>query len=192
VTPEPVEQASVTPRPAPVDQVPVAEPAFEGSVPPQTAPYAEPYAEPLAVGAAAGGAVAAATWPAASPDAEETPAVAAAEAPLVPPAGPVQGALAAADAPAEPEAPTRPPRLAALSDIISTTNRQQVDLNDPEVRRMLKELVRNEIDLAEQYKQLGQNVDAVLQLTEAQKICQALDMASHAKLIGQMIRELQG
>jgi hypothetical protein len=56
---------------------------------------------------------------------------------------------------------------------------------------MLKELAKSEIDLAQQYKQLGQNIDAVLQLTEAQKICQALDMTSHAKLIEQMIQELR-
>jgi hypothetical protein len=88
-------------------------------------------------------------------------------------------------------AESRPPKLVALGDIITTTNQQTVDLNDPDVRRMLKELAKSEIDLAQQYKQLGQNIDAVLQLTEAQKICQALDMTSHAKLIEQMIQELR-
>ncbi|GEM_PF-3247158 len=83
------------------------------------------------------------------------------------------------------------PRLVRLCDIISTTNSQHVDLNDPDVRRMLRELIQSEVDLAQQYKQLGQNIDAVLQLTEAQKICRALSMDSHAKLLDQMIRELQ-
>jgi hypothetical protein len=95
---------------------------------------------------------------------------------------------AAAPAPiAEPRAP----KLVALSSIISTTNQQMVDLNDPDVRRMLKELAKSEIDLAQQYKSLGQNIDAVLQLTEAKKICESLDMASHARLIDQMIHEVQ-
>jgi hypothetical protein len=92
---------------------------------------------------------------------------------------------------AEPAAERRPARLVALNSIISTTNPQMVDLNDPDVRRMLKELAKSEIDLAQQYKSLGQNIDAVLQLTEARKICESLDMASHAKLIDQMIQEVQ-
>jgi hypothetical protein len=82
-------------------------------------------------------------------------------------------------------------RMVHLSDIIVTTNEQQVDLADPDVRRMLKDLVQDEIDLAAQYRQLGQNIDAVLQLTEAQRICHALGMTSNAKLIQQMINELQ-
>lgn len=91
----------------------------------------------------------------------------------------------------QPPVRKREPRLVRLCDIIGTTNTQLIDLNDPEVRRMLRELVQNEVDLAQQYKQLGQNVDAVLQLTEAQKICQALSMESHAKLLERMIRQLQ-
>ena len=83
------------------------------------------------------------------------------------------------------------PRLVALCDIISTTNTQTVDLNDPDVRHMLRELVQNEVDLAQQYKQLGQNIDAVLQLTEAEKICRALSMDAHADLLQKMIGELQ-
>jgi hypothetical protein len=91
----------------------------------------------------------------------------------------------------EAAAPPAPPRMVRLSDIIVTTNEQQVDLADPDVRRMLKDLVQDEIDLAAQYRELGQNVDAVLQLTEAGRICDALGMTSHAKLIRQMVKELQ-
>jgi len=103
----------------------------------------------------------------------------------------VSGATATAAGAAGRERERREPRLVRLCDIISTTNSQHVDLNDPDVRRMLRELVQSEVDLAQQYKQLGQNIDAVLQLTEAQKICRALSMDSHAKLLDQMIRELQ-
>jgi hypothetical protein len=104
-----------------------------------------------------------------------------------PPVEPSAGSAAAA----EEEAAAAPARMVRLSDIIVTTNQQQVDLADSEVRRMLKDLMQDEIDLAAQYRELGQNNDAVLQLTEAQSICNALDMTSHAKLIQQMIKELQ-
>jgi len=100
------------------------------------------------------------------------------------PIPPVPGGEQAADSEAG-------PRLVALCDIISTTNTQTVDLNDPDVRRMLRELVQNEVDLAQQYKQLGQNIDAVLQLTEAEKICRTLSMDAHADLLRKMIDELQ-
>jgi hypothetical protein len=126
------------------------------------------------------------------------PAAAASAADEAPPlaAGPdrpvgMSDAAATAVGAAGAEAERREPRLVRLCDIISTTNSQHVDLNDPDVRRMLRELVQSEVDLAQQYKQLGQNIDAVLQLTEAQKICRALSMDSHAKLLEQMIRELQ-
>jgi hypothetical protein len=89
------------------------------------------------------------------------------------------------------EAAATESRMVRLSDIIVTTNEQQVDLADSEVRRMLKDLMQDEIDLAAQYRELGQNIDAVLQLTEAQRICHALGMTSHAKLIQEMINELQ-
>jgi hypothetical protein len=79
----------------------------------------------------------------------------------------------------------------ALSEIIVTTNQQQVDLEDPEVRRLLKELIEDEIELAQQYKAQGQNVDAVLQLTEAEKACNALGLTSKARLIRAMIKELK-
>lgn len=119
--------------------------------------------------------------PATAPVGEPAPEAGPPEAPPVPGAAPQ---------PSETGAPQEP-RLVRLCDIISTTNTQIVNLDDPDVRRMLRELVQSEVDLAQQYKQLGQNIDAVLQLTEAQKICRALSMESHAKLLEQMIRELQ-
>jgi len=83
------------------------------------------------------------------------------------------------------------PHLVRLSDIIVTTNEQRVDLSDPDVRTMLKDLVKYEIDLATHYREIGQNVDAVLQLTEAERVCTALGMTSHARLIKEMILALQ-
>jgi hypothetical protein len=56
---------------------------------------------------------------------------------------------------------------------------------------MLKELVGYEIDQAAQFKAAGQNVDAVLQLTEAEKICLALDMHEQARQIRTMMRDLR-
>ena len=51
-----------------------------------------------------------------------------------------------------------------------------VDLQDPEVRRMLTELVTFEIDQAADFRRRGQTIDAVLQLTEAEKVSRALGM----------------
>ncbi len=104
---------------------------------------------------------------------------------------------APADAELEAEAaasdlpPSETPRLVPLCEVISTTNEQQIDLNDPEVRRMLRDLLDQDIDAAQQYKRVGQDVDAVLQLTEAQHICKALGMKSHERLIERMIAELR-
>jgi hypothetical protein len=81
--------------------------------------------------------------------------------------------------------------LIPLSDIIVTTSDKLVDLADAEVRHMLKELVGYEIDQAAQFKAMGQNVDAVLQLTEAEKICLALDMNQQARQIRTMMRDLR-
>jgi hypothetical protein len=79
----------------------------------------------------------------------------------------------------------------ALSEVIVTTNQQKVDLEDPEVRRLLRDLVEYEIELAQQYKDQGQDIDAVLQLTEAEKACNALGLTSKARLIRAMIKELK-
>jgi hypothetical protein len=146
----------------------------------ETVPIAEAdarVAEPVA-------AIAEETNPATSSPVAEQPAEDQAEAP------PVDEAPSAEDAAAG-DAAAAESRMVRLSDIIVTTNEQQVDLADPEVRRMLKDLMQDEIDLAAQYRELGQNIDAVLQLTEAQRICRALGMTSHARLIQEMINELQ-
>jgi hypothetical protein len=87
--------------------------------------------------------------------------------------------------------PARESKLVPLSDIIVTTSNKMVDITDPEVRRMLRDLIKYEIDQAAQFKEQGQNIDAALQLTEAVKICEALDMSSQARLIRAMMKELQ-
>jgi hypothetical protein len=79
-----------------------------------------------------------------------------------------------------------------LSDIIVTTSHKMVDLQDPEVRRMLTDLVKYEIDQATLCRQQGQTIDAVLQLTEAEKISRALDMRESAAAIRKMMDDLQG
>ena len=83
-------------------------------------------------------------------------------------------------------------RRMPLSDIIVTTSNKMVDLQDPEVRRMLTDLVKDEIDQATHYRQQGQTIDAVLQLTEAEKISRALDMRESAAAIRKMMDDLQG
>jgi len=84
----------------------------------------------------------------------------------------------------------RAPRMVPLSDIIVTTSRKTVDLDDPEVRRMLTELVRYEIDQAAEFSAAGQSVDAVLQLTEAEKVSRALGMDETAERIKAVMRDL--
>lgn len=79
-----------------------------------------------------------------------------------------------------------------LSDIIVTTSSKMVDLQDPEVRRMLTDLVTFEIDQATQFRQQGQIIDAVLQLTEAEKISRALGMHESAQHIHDMMHEMRG
>jgi hypothetical protein len=66
-----------------------------------------------------------------------------------------------------------------------------VDVHDPEVRRMLTDLVKFEIDQATQFSRDGQTIDAVLQLTEAEKISRALGMDDAARHIHQMMQDIQ-
>ncbi len=94
---------------------------------------------------------------------------------------------AAGERPAEPP----PRRMVPLSAIIVTTSRKMVDLDDPEVRRMLTELVRYEIDQASEFSAAGQTVDAILQLTEAEKVSRTLGMDETAARIKTMMRELR-
>lgn len=81
--------------------------------------------------------------------------------------------------------------MVPLNEIIVTTSHKLIDLDDPEVRHMLRDLVTYEIDQSTQFKQLGQNLDAVLQLTEAEKICHALGMTTQARQIRTMMKDLQ-
>ena len=80
--------------------------------------------------------------------------------------------------------------LVPLSDIIVTTSGKLVDLQDPDVRRMLTELVTFEIDQAADFRRRGQTIDAVLQLTEAEKDSRALGMTEAAQRIRAMVREI--
>ena len=82
--------------------------------------------------------------------------------------------------------------MKALSDIIVTTSSKMVDLQDPEVRRMLTDLVKFEIDQARQFRAEGQTIDAILQLTEAEKISRALGMQESAQAIRDMMEGVRG
>lgn len=99
----------------------------------------------------------------------------------------------------EPEPAPEPPAaatdddkaVAPLSEIIVTTNRSEVDLTDPDVRALVMQLVHDEIELAETYRRQGQTLDAILQLTEAEKACIALGMTEQADMVRAMMKELQ-
>ncbi len=110
----------------------------------------------------------------------------------------ITGELAPADvAPTAPEPSPLTPggtggSLVPLSDIIVTTSDKMVDLQDPDVRRMLTELVTFEIDQAAELRRQGQTIDAVLQLTEAEKVSRALGMYESAQRIHEMMEEIRG
>ena len=151
---------------APSGAVPAAAP-IDSAPPDSAAPYVAPVATPEP--------------PLAPP---LTAAAAAADLDVTP----VADALAAlSDTPAVQSAK----HLVPLSEIIVTTSNKMVDLEDPEVRRMLKDLASYEIDQAAHSRQLGQDLDAVLQLTEAEKICHALGMETYARQIHDMMKGLQ-
>jgi hypothetical protein len=130
---------------------------------------------------------------------ETIPAVAA------PPAGKPPAGTAGFDQTTDPDVPSAPGEAAAgreqepeaggrmvpLSDIIVTTSGKMVDLDDPEVRRMLTELVTFEIDQAAEFRRQGQPIDAVLQLTEAEKVSRALGMTETAGRIREMMDEIR-
>jgi hypothetical protein len=107
-----------------------------------------------------------------------------------PPAQPAEGGPAADEAAAQESGSGG--RLVPLSDIIVTTSGKMVDLDDPEVRRMLTELVTFEIDQASEFRKQGQTIDAVLQLTEAEKVSRALGMNESAQRIRAMMNEIRG
>ncbi len=106
------------------------------------------------------------------------------------PARPAEGGSAAGDVAALESGSGG--RLVPLSDIIVTTSNKMVDLQDPEVRRMLTELVTFEIDQAAEFRRQGQTIDAVLQLTEAEKVSTALGMSESAQRIREMVEEIRG
>jgi hypothetical protein len=114
----------------------------------------------------------------------------------VEPARPVEGeperpvAVTPAAGEAAPESGPKS-RLVPLSDIIVTTSGKMVDLQDPDVRRMLTELVTFEIDQAADFRRRGQTIDAVLQLTEAEKVSRALGMTESAQRIRAMMEEIR-
>jgi hypothetical protein len=93
---------------------------------------------------------------------------------------------------AQATAPRAEGGLVPLSDIIVTTSSKMVDLQDPEVRRMLTDLVKFEIDQATQFRAEGQTIDAILQLTEAEKISRALGMQESAQAIRDMMEGVRG
>ena len=82
-------------------------------------------------------------------------------------------------------------RRVPLSDVIVTTSGKMVDLDDPDVRRMLTDLVTLEIDQAAEFRRQGQTIDAVLQLTEAEKVSRALGMNESAERIRAMMDEIR-
>jgi hypothetical protein len=96
------------------------------------------------------------------------------------------GAVATAPPVCEPVAGGSVP----LSDVIVTTSCKLVDLGDPDVRRTLTDLVKLEVDQAIEFRRLGQTVDAVMQLTEAEKISHALGLHESAQRIREMIEEM--
>jgi hypothetical protein len=104
------------------------------------------------------------------------------------PARPAEGGPAAGDEAAQESGSDS--RLVPLSDIIVTTSSKMVDLGDSEVRRMLTELVTFEIDQAADFRRRGQDIDAVLQLTEAEKVARALGMTESAQRIRAMMSEI--
>jgi hypothetical protein len=159
---------------APPAEAPGAqEPAVEAAAADMAAP------EELAVEAPAAEAQAPAP-PAAEASAAEDPVAAAPAAEAAPAAPPVESAPAASPAEAAP-----------LSDVIVTSGDGQVDLADPDVRALLVSLVDDEIALAKAYRSQGQTLDAILQLTEAEKACTALGLDDTLADVKALLGELQ-
>lgn len=81
--------------------------------------------------------------------------------------------------------------MVALSSIMATTSSKMVDLADPDIRRMLTDLVALEIDQAVELRRRGLTVDAIMQLSEAEKISGALRLDDSSVKIRSMIDELR-
>jgi len=117
-----------------------------------------------------------------APTAESEPAATPAESP---PAAP------AAAAEAEPKPPAAADDPALLSDIIVTSGSEEIDLADPDVRDLLTQLVDDEIELARACHAQGEILDAILQLTEAEKASAALGLDDRLATVKALLAELQ-
>jgi hypothetical protein len=132
----------------------------------------------------------AAEEPVAEVPAAETTAAPTAEAVKAPEAhAPVLQALTGEAPMAAVIAAEREPTL--LSEIIVTTGDGEVDLSDPAVRGLLSQLVSDEIELAKACRDQAQTLDAILQLTEAEKICEALGLDEQLAEVRTLLSELQ-
>ena len=130
-------------------------------------------------------------------------ATVAAAATMTPPeaAAPVAAATAQAEPAAAPEPSAAPEAVAPiaaaaddpalLSDIIVTSGSEEVDLADPDVRDLLTQLVDDEIALARECQAQGQALDAILQLTEAEKASAALGLDDRLATVKALLADLQ-
>ena len=98
---------------------------------------------------------------------------------------------AATPAEAAPVAPAPADDPALLSDIIVTSGSEEIDLADPAVRDLLTQLVDDEIELARTCHAQGQVLDAILQLTEAEKASAALGLDDRLATVKALLAELQ-
>jgi hypothetical protein len=98
---------------------------------------------------------------------------------------------AATPAEAAPVAPAAADDPALLSDIIVTSGSEEIDLADPAVRDLLTQLVDDEIELAKACHAQGQILDAILQLTEAEKASAALGLDDRLATVKALLAELQ-
>ncbi len=189
-----------------------AEPAPESLWPPASPPSSGQPAAKTGLVLDWGGPSSNASTPSAAPvpvpatPATDTPATErATAAPPTPSPSPSPADAAAAPerpatpAPAAEAQPDRPPAAGApdagrkvpLSDILVTTSHKIVDLDDPEVRHMLTDLVKYEIEQASLFREQGHDVDAVLQLTEAERVTAALGMEETTQRIREMLSDIQ-
>ncbi len=100
-------------------------------------------------------------------------------------------AVTSSAVPPIPEAAMGVHRMVPLSDVLVTTSTKLVNLDDPRVRRMLTDLINLEVDQSVQFRQAGQSVDAIMQLTEAERISRALGLHESTHRIHEMIEDLQ-
>ena len=108
--------------------------------------------------------------------------------PAAPSAEPKSAATAAEVAPVAP-VPADDPAL--LSDILVTSGSEEVDLADPAVRELLTQLVDDEIELAKVCHAQGETLDAILQLTEAEKASTVLGLDDRLASVKALLAELR-